>query len=149
MATQFADLGVGAQHGPGAHFVIEADESDRTFLLYSPHLALVTNVEADHLNTYGDLAGLEAGFRQFLDRVGPEGTVIVCADDPGAATLGEYAASRGRTVRTYGRAADADLRLHDIATDREGSTYRAEFSARWTPGTCTRTCADAPSSSAR
>src|SRR5690606_24695258 len=65
-------------------FVVEADEYDRSFLTLRPDIAVVTNVEADHLDIYGDLAGVRAGFRAFLDGVPPEGRVIACADDPGA-----------------------------------------------------------------
>ncbi|GAA3389923.1 UDP-N-acetylmuramate--L-alanine ligase [Cryptosporangium minutisporangium] len=122
---EFADAGVGAHHGSGQHFVVEADESDRTFLLYSPYVAIITNLEADHLNTYGDMAGLEAAFRQFIDRVDRNGVVVVCADDAGATRLGEYARSTGRRVFTYGRAADADLRLTEEASDVAGTSYVA------------------------
>lgn len=122
---EFADAGVGAHHGSGQHFVVEADESDRSFLLYSPFVAILTNLEADHLNTYGDMAGLETAFRQFVDRVDPKGFVVVCADDAGAAQLGAYARSTGRTVYSYGRAADADLRLTEEASDVAGTSYVA------------------------
>jgi UDP-N-acetylmuramate--alanine ligase len=122
---EFADAGVGAHHGSGQHFVVEADESDRSFLLYSPFAAILTNLEADHLNTYGDMAGLEAAFREFVDRVDPAGFVVVCADDPGAARLGEYARSTGRKVYSYGRAPEANLRLTEETSDAAGSAYVA------------------------
>ncbi|MFI5957160.1 UDP-N-acetylmuramate--L-alanine ligase [Cryptosporangium sp. NPDC051539] len=122
---EFADAGVGAHHGSGPHFIIEADESDRSFLLYAPYVAIITNLEADHLNTYGDMAGLEAAFREFIDRVDPKGFVVVCADDEGAARLGDYARSTGRRVFTYGRSVDADLRLAEEASDVAGTSYVA------------------------
>jgi UDP-N-acetylmuramate--alanine ligase len=122
---EFADAGVGAHHGSGRHFVVEADESDKTFLLYKPYVAMITNLEADHLNTYGDMAGLEAGFQQFLDGVAANGYVVVCLDDPGAARLGAYARSIGRTVYTYGRDPGADLRLTDEVADVGGTAYVA------------------------
>ena len=65
-------------------FVAEADESDRSFLLLAPYGAIVTNVEADHLDNYGDLAAVEAAFDHFCRPVDPDGFVVVCADDPGA-----------------------------------------------------------------
>src|SRR5207302_3995179 len=64
-------------------FVVEADEYDRSFLALTPTVAVVTNVEADHLDTYRDLADIRATFERFL---GPATTVVVCADDPGANT---------------------------------------------------------------
>src|SRR5262245_9114974 len=54
---EISEAGSNGHHGNGEHFVVEADESDRSFLLYQPFVALVTNIDADHLNTYGDLAG--------------------------------------------------------------------------------------------
>lgn len=122
---EFADAGVGAHHGSGQHFVVEADESDRSFLLYSPFVAILTNLEADHLNTYGDMAGLEAAFGQFVDRVDRNGFVVVCADDPGAVRLGDYARSTGRQVFSYGRSAEADLRLTEETGDVAGTSYVA------------------------
>src|SRR6266511_3140063 len=56
---EISEVGSNAHHGTGEYFVAEADESDRSFLLYRPHVAIVTNIDADHLNTYGDLAGLD------------------------------------------------------------------------------------------
>src|SRR3712207_2600743 len=89
------ESGSNAHAGEGDVFVAEADESDRSFLLLSPHAAIVTNVEADHLDNYGDLAAVEAAFDRFLQTVDPDGFVVVCADDPGAARL--------RTVPTPAR----------------------------------------------
>ena len=63
---EISEVGSNAHHGTGEHFVAEADESDRSFLLYRPHVAIITNIDADHLNTYGDLAGLEDGVRRVL-----------------------------------------------------------------------------------
>jgi UDP-N-acetylmuramate--alanine ligase len=122
---ELADIGSSAHHGSGIHFVVEADESDKTFLLYHPKVAIVTNVEADHLDTYGDLAGVEAAFAEFAGKLTPDGFLVVCADDPGAMRLADYARGQGRTVYTYGRSEGADLRLADLASDITGSTYTA------------------------
>src|SRR5919112_4075895 len=117
------ESGSNAHAGEGDVFVAEADESDRSFLLLAPFGAIVTNVEADHLDNYGDLAAVEEAFDRFLSTVDPKGFVVVCADDPGAARL--------RTVdcpaplRTYGRAADADLRLLDLDVAADGTSYTA------------------------
>lgn len=122
---ELADVGSSAHHGSGDHFVVEADESDKTFLLYHPQVAIVTNVEADHLDTYGDLAGVEAAFAEFADKVTPDGFLVVCADDPGAMRLAEHARANGRTVYTYGHAEGADLRMTNLTSDISGSTYQA------------------------
>ncbi|MGY1847948.1 MULTISPECIES: UDP-N-acetylmuramate--L-alanine ligase [unclassified Blastococcus] len=117
------ESGSNAHAGEGDVFVAEADESDRSFLLLSPFAAIVTNVEADHLDNYGDLAAVETAFDQFLQTVDPGGFVVLCADDPGAARLRTVPAPA--RVRTYGTAEDADLRLVDLAVGREHTTYTA------------------------
>src|SRR3954452_1132805 len=117
------ESGSNAHAGQGDVFVAEADESDRSFLLLSPYAAIVTNVEADHLDNYGDLAAVEAGFDRVLTTVDPAGFVIVCADDPGAARL-RTVPSAAR-VRTYGTDAGADLRLTDLTVAQDGTGYTA------------------------
>ena len=72
-------MGSGAHHGTGEHFVVEADESDRSFLIYRPFVSIITNIEADHLNTYGDLATLEAAFAEFARLTDPAGFVVTVA----------------------------------------------------------------------
>jgi UDP-N-acetylmuramate--alanine ligase len=122
---EISEVGSNGHHGSGEFFVAEADESDRSFLVYRPHVGIVTNIEADHLNTYGDLAGLEDAFLDFCGRVEPEGFVVTCADDPGARRLAERARAEGITVCTYGEADDADLRLSEIVTSVHGVRYLA------------------------
>jgi UDP-N-acetylmuramate--alanine ligase len=117
------ESGSNAHAGTGDVFVAEADESDRSFLLLAPFAAIVTNVEADHLDNYGDLAAVEDAFDRFLGTVDPAGFVVLCADDPGAARL-RGVPTRAR-VRTYGRAADADLRLTGLQVGPEGTRYTA------------------------
>ncbi|RZU31366.1 UDP-N-acetylmuramate--L-alanine ligase [Blastococcus saxobsidens] len=117
------ESGSNAHAGEGDVFVAEADESDRSFLLLSPFAAIVTNVEADHLDNYGDLAAVEAAFDRFLQTVDPAGFVVVCADDPGAARL-RTVPSTAR-IRTYGTAADADLRLTDLQVAADGTSFTA------------------------
>ena len=117
------ESGSNAHAGEGDIFVAEADESDRSFLLLAPFGAIVTNVEADHLDNYGDLAAVEEAFDRFLGTVDERGFVVVCADDPGAARL------RGVTtparLRTYGRSADADLRLTDLQVAPDATSFTA------------------------
>ncbi|MGH3427209.1 MAG: UDP-N-acetylmuramate--L-alanine ligase [Mycobacteriales bacterium] len=120
---ELAEVGASAHYGTGRHFVIEADESDKTFLLYHPDITIVTNVEEDHMDTYGDLAGVEAGFAEFADRITLGGALIACADDPGAMRLAEYARGIGVTVSTYGVSDGADLRLANLTSDNTSGSY--------------------------
>jgi UDP-N-acetylmuramate--alanine ligase len=110
------ETGKNAHLGTGPFAVVEADESDGSFLLTHPSAAVITNVEADHLENHGDLEGIFRAFQQFVDRIDPDGFVLICADDPGARRIGEYAHASGREVRTYGTTPDADVRVYDIAT---------------------------------
>jgi UDP-N-acetylmuramate--alanine ligase len=117
------ESGSNAHAGQGDVFVAEADESDRSFLLLAPHGAIVTNVEADHLDNYGDLAAVEAAFDTFLTTLHPHGFLVLCADDPGAARLrGVPTPAR---VRTYGQGEGADLRLTGLQVGPEGTRYTA------------------------
>jgi len=104
------EAGSNAHHGTGDVFVAEADESDGSFLCYSPHAAIVTNVEADHLDHHGDEAAIHRAFAEFTALVDPGGFVVVCGDDPGA--VAAASTSRAR-VRTYGTSESADLRVVD------------------------------------
>jgi len=122
---EISEAGSNAHHGSGEHFVAEADESDRSFLLYSPYVAVVTNVEADHLDTYGDLAAIEEAFAEFAGHVVPGGFLVACADDPGAVRLARRARAAGVTVHTYGENPDADLRLEGLTSGATGASYRA------------------------
>jgi UDP-N-acetylmuramate--alanine ligase len=122
------ESGSNAHAGTGDVFLAEADESDRSFLLLDPYAAIVTNVEADHLDNYGDLAAVEQAFDRFVGTVGPDGFVVVCADDPGSARLRDVP-TPGR-LRTYGTAADADLRLADLDVAPDGTSYTAVLDGR-------------------
>jgi UDP-N-acetylmuramate--alanine ligase len=112
--TGMAGGRVSAWHGnlrPGGNnlFVVEADEYDRSFLALTPTIAVVTNVEADHLDIYDDLADIQRAFEQF---VSPSKTVVVCADDTGASGLTVPA---GAERLTYGIGNEAArLSAHEI-----------------------------------
>lgn len=123
---EISEAGSNAHHGSGEYFVIEADESDRSFLRYRPRVAIVTNVRADHLNTYGDLAGLQDGFAEFCRGITPDGFLVACADDEGSRQLADRMRAEGRTVYTYGESADATLRLVDLTSSAAGVRYTAE-----------------------
>jgi UDP-N-acetylmuramate--alanine ligase len=117
------ESGANAHNGSGDVFVAEADESDGSFLLYSPHAAIVTNVEPDHLDHYGTPEKVADAFDEFVDRIEPGGFLVTCADDPGAMRLAQTARRRGVSVRTYGVSPEADLRLVDLATRGLGSSF--------------------------
>jgi UDP-N-acetylmuramate--alanine ligase len=103
-----AVAGSGAHQGAGSVFVAEADESDGSFLRFSPWVAVVTNVEADHLDHHGDEATYVRVFEEFLGRIVDGGALVSCADDPGAERLAATAEAAGIRVRRYGRTATGD-----------------------------------------
>nr|WP_206790351.1 UDP-N-acetylmuramate--L-alanine ligase [Amycolatopsis sp. MtRt-6] len=115
------ESGANAHHGEGGVFVAEADESDGSFLTYSPSVAVVTNVEPDHLDHHGTAEAYTKVFTEFVGRIVPGGLLIVCADDEGADALGDEAAERGVRVRRYGRRAggadDAGIRSYQALPD--------------------------------
>jgi UDP-N-acetylmuramate--alanine ligase len=127
---EISEVGSNAHHGSGEYFVAEADESDRSFLLYRPHVAIVTNIEADHLNTYGDVATLEAVFADFARLVDRDGFVVACADDPGTRTLAKVLRAEGRAVHTYGEAPESDLVVTDLTSSATGVRYLAGLDGR-------------------
>jgi UDP-N-acetylmuramate--alanine ligase len=108
-----AETGLGADEGSGRTFVVEADESDGSFLMLAPDAAVITSVEADHLDNYESLEQIERAFAAFVGKVPPGGLLIACADDAGARALtGQTAA--GVTALTYGAAPGADYLITGI-----------------------------------
>ncbi|MDR1427518.1 MAG: Mur ligase domain-containing protein, partial [Bifidobacteriaceae bacterium] len=114
--------GSGAKTGAGGIAVIEADESDGSFLAYAPDVAVIANVEPDHLDHYGSPEAVEAAFAAFARRVKPGGVLIACADDPGAARVAARARAEGQAATTYGFAPAADVRIESV--DDGGATER-------------------------
>jgi UDP-N-acetylmuramate--alanine ligase len=110
--------GGNARLGDSALYVVEADEYDQAFLALQPTVAIVNNVEPDHLECYGSIEQLEAAFAEFASRAG---TVLVGGDDPGAQRV---ARQLGQKVWRFGVAPDADLRIGAVQQDAAGS--RAE-----------------------
>lgn len=123
------ESGANAHQGTGGVFVAEADESDGSFLFFSPSVAVVTNVEADHLDHHGTVEAYVAVFDSFLERIRPDGVLIACADDPGSAALAERAAGLGIRVRTYGRTATGpgSARLADYQPADSGGVAKVEL----------------------
>ncbi|MFF2276087.1 UDP-N-acetylmuramate--L-alanine ligase [Agromyces sp. NPDC058126] len=106
-------LGVSSAAGADELFVVEADESDGSFLLYDTAIALITNVDPDHLDHYGSREAFEQAFVDFADRASE--LVVVSSDDAGAKRVTERLSHRN--VVTFGEAADATVRVHSIETD--------------------------------
>lgn len=106
------------RYGSDALYVVEADEYDRSFHTLTPDVAVVTNLEADHLDIYGDLEGVRTGFRTFLEGVRAGGAVAACADDHGASAL---LAGVGSSGTSYGLSAGSRLRAVDV-TQADGIT---------------------------
>lgn len=114
------EIGSGAVWAEGEWFVIEGDESDRTFLSLGAEVAVVTNVEPDHLETYGNDPGqLEAAFVEFAQAAT---TRVYCADDAGARALAAQVPGT-----TYGTAADADYRMVDVERARASVSFRLMY----------------------
>jgi UDP-N-acetylmuramate--alanine ligase len=107
------DFGTSSRIGGGDVFVVEADESDGSFLLYDTAIALVLNVDADHLDHYGTEEAFDDAFVDFGSKAAE--LLVINADDAGARRVRDRIV--GRTVRTYGEAEDADVRVTDITTD--------------------------------
>src|SRR5438552_997724 len=83
---------IGGADGGGQAFVAEADESDGSFLMLSPAAAVVTSIEADHLDNYGSLAEIEDAFAAFTAKITAGGLLVTCADDAGARRLAQRSA---------------------------------------------------------
>ena len=124
------ESGSNAHDGSGELFVAEADESDGAFLVYSPFGALVTNVEADHLDNYGTEAAYHAAFNAFVDGIDPDGFLVACIDDPGAAELADRARKRGLVTIGVGESEAADLRAEGLRFAGSTSTFTVVDSGR-------------------
>lgn len=147
VGAAISNLGSNADHGTGEWFIAEADESDGSLLNYTPDISIITNIEADHLDYYGTEAAVHQVFTDFANQIRPDGALVVCADDAGAAALAQRhrdattTATPRAKVYTYGlitslNPADKvktheqhlDLAITDIQPDASGTgqhvTYR-------------------------
>jgi UDP-N-acetylmuramate--alanine ligase len=114
-------VGTNAQLGKGSYLVAEADESDASFLYLQPMIAVVTNIDRDHMETYsGDFGRLKKTFIEFLHHVPFYGLAVLCVDDPG---VKEILPLISKPMRTYGLSPDADVRAVDIRQDGMRSHY--------------------------
>lgn len=114
-------LGAHARLGRSRYLVAEADEYDRSFLALYPVLAIVTNVEAEHLDTYGTVEAMEEAFVAFCNRTPFYGATIACLDDPGVRRL---LPRLGRRIVTYGESPQAEVAARAVAAGPGGSTCR-------------------------
>ena len=115
------EAGTNAHNGSGDCFVAEADESDGSLLEYTPDVAVVTNVEADHLDFFGSPEAYSAVFDAFVQRLVPGGALVVCMDDPGAAALAERSAALGVRVLRYGSGPGAELAGALVDWEQQGT----------------------------
>lgn len=118
IGSPLAASGTSAHLGQGTAFVVEADESDGSFLQYPTSIAVVTNVEADHLDNWTTPQAYLRGFERFASQAGVE-ALVAGIDDPGAAELAQRLRAGGLNVVTYGTADQADVRLSNL--DFEGT----------------------------
>lgn len=104
---------------PGSNrlFVVEADEYDRSFLTLQPRFAVVTTLEADHLDIYGSLAEVEKAFLAFVESVPADGAVLGCADDGGVGRLFARLRPDGRQMWTYGTSAGSMIRAENVRNE--------------------------------
>jgi UDP-N-acetylmuramate--alanine ligase len=124
-------FGSNAKLGKGDFIVVEADESDASFLYLQPCLAVVTNIDADHMQTYDhSIEKLRQAFIDFLQRLPFYGVAIVCIDDPG---VREIVPRVAKTLVTYGLAPEAQIRAVDIEARGGKMSFRALCAANGSP----------------
>ena len=117
-------IGSNARLGKGDYIVLEADESDRSFLLLTPTIAVVTNIEADHLDNYRDLEDIQHAFQTFINKVPFYGAAILCLDDPAVQSLIPLVKRR---FVTFGTAAQADVSIVDCVAENFGSSFTLRY----------------------
>ena len=122
-------IGSNARLGKGDYIVLEADESDRSFLLLSPTIAVVTNIEPDHLDQYKDLEDIQTAFLAFINKVPFYGAAVLCLDEPAVQSLIPHIKRR---IVTFGTAAQAHVSIVDCVSERLGS----RFTLRFNGGSC-------------
>ena len=117
-------VGTTARLGKGEYMVVEADESDRTFLLLAPVVAVVTTIDREHLDQYSSLEDIQTAFLEFVNRVPFYGAAIICVDDPNVQSI---LPGVKRPVITYGTSNQADLVISDIELKGLGSEFRLRY----------------------
>ena len=116
--------GTTARLGKGEYFVVEADESDRSFLMLAPVVAVVTTIDREHLDQYSSLSDIQDAFVQFVNRVPFYGAAVLCLDEPNVQAI---IPSVKRPIITYGTSSQADLVISDVQLEGLGSEFRLTF----------------------
>jgi UDP-N-acetylmuramate--alanine ligase len=116
--------GTTARLGKGEYFVVEADESDRSFLMLAPVVAVVTTIDREHLDQYTSLEDIQDAFVQFVNRVPFYGAAILCIDEPNVQAI---VPSVKRPIITYGTSTQADLVISDVKLEGLGSEFRLTY----------------------
>jgi UDP-N-acetylmuramate--alanine ligase len=116
--------GTTARLGKGEYFVVEADESDRSFLYYAPVVAVVTTIDREHLDQYSSLEEIQSVFVEFVNRIPFYGAAILCLDEPNVQAI---IPSVKRPIITYGTSTQADLVISDITMEGLGSQFRLTY----------------------
>ena len=116
--------GTTARLGRGEYFVVEADESDRSFLLFAPVVAVVTTIDREHLDQYTSLEDIQNAFIDFVNRVPFYGAAILCLDEPNVQAI---IPSVKRPILTYGISSQADLVISDIRLEGLASEFRLTY----------------------
>jgi UDP-N-acetylmuramate--alanine ligase len=116
--------GTTARVGKGEYFVVEADESDRSFLLFAPVVAVVTTIDREHLDQYSSLEDIQAAFLQFVNSVPFYGAAVLCLDEPNVQAI---IPDVKRPIITYGTSNQADLVISDIRLLGMGSEFRLTY----------------------
>jgi UDP-N-acetylmuramate--alanine ligase len=116
--------GTTARLGKGEFFVVEADESDRSFLLLAPVVAVVTTIDREHLDQYASLEDIQSSFTEFVNRVPFYGSAILCLDEPNVQAI---IPNVKRPIITYGSSTQADLVITDVKLQGLGSEFRLTY----------------------
>ncbi|MCB0336633.1 MAG: UDP-N-acetylmuramate--L-alanine ligase, partial [Bdellovibrionales bacterium] len=124
-------IGTGGKLGKSNYLVAESDESDRSFLILKPTVAVVTNIDKEHLQAYKSLEDLEHSFEKFINAVPFYGLAVLCADDP---KVSDLAARYTKRMMTYGMSPQADIRADNVVQQRSTTSFdvlvRNEFRFR-------------------
>jgi len=116
--------GTTARVGRGEYFVVEADESDRSFLMFAPVVAVVTTIDREHLDQYSSLEDIQNAFLQFVNRVPFYGAAILCIDEPNVQAI---IPNVKRPIITYGTSSQADLVISDVQLQGLSSEFRLTY----------------------
>jgi UDP-N-acetylmuramate--alanine ligase len=116
--------GTTARVGKGEYFVVEADESDRSFLMFAPVVAVVTTIDREHLDQYASLEDIQSAFVQFVNRVPFYGAAVLCLDEPNVQAI---VPNVKRPIITYGTSSQADLVISDIRLKGLESEFRLNY----------------------